>query len=435
MQLTAPALKIGYVLKRYPRFSETFVVNEILALEAAGVNIEIFALGPVQETHFQEVISRVKAPVRRVRHQFNDSMLFWQLLVRARQELPGFRKHADLAEHYDAYTVGQAIVLAMQVVRSGIQHLHAHFGTLAANQARLAAAFAGITYSFTAHAKDIYHQYEEPVELDLKIRDAAFTVTVSDYNLRHLRNTFGATENNSFRIYNGLDLDRFPYQAPTAGKPHIMSVGRLVEKKGLPTLVEAMALLRDRGIDCHCTLIGDGPMRDALTEQINGLGLQDRVSMPGAKAQPEVIDMLRTASVMAVPCIISKGGDRDGLPTILVEAMALGTPCISTAVVGIPELIRHEQTGLCIEPNDPVALADAIAKLLADPAECLRLSRNARQLVESDYDVHRNTIELRDLFRRAIEANARARATDEPANRHTQAGSTEAHTSNGAAAL
>ncbi|MFC2538314.1 MAG: colanic acid biosynthesis glycosyltransferase WcaL, partial [Lautropia mirabilis] len=173
-------IAVGYVLKRYPRFSETFVVNEILALEKAGVQVDIFALGPVSETHFQEAISRVRAPVHRIRHQFHDTELYWQLLVQARKALPEFRRLAHLADDHDWVTVGQAVLLAMQAQSKGIRHLHAHFGTQAATVARLAAAFAGIHYSFTAHAKDIYHQYEEPVQLDLKIRDAAFTVTVSD---------------------------------------------------------------------------------------------------------------------------------------------------------------------------------------------------------------------------------------------------------------
>lgn len=406
MQANASPLKIGYVLKRYPRFSETFVVNEILALEAAGVDIEIFALGPVQETHFQESIARVKAPVRRVRHQFHDPMLFWQLLVEARQVLPGFREQADLADSHDAYTVGQALVLAMKARQHGIQHFHAHFGTQAATIARLAGAFAGIPYSFTAHAKDIYHQYDEPVELDLKIRDAAFTVTVSDYNLRHLRDTFGATERNSYRIYNGLDLGRFCFQPPALNSRHIMAVGRLVEKKGFPTLIDALALLRDRGIECHCTLVGDGPMRAALETQVAKLKLGDRVCLPGPKTQAQVIQMLREAAMMVAPCIISKGGDRDGLPTILVEAMALGVPCVSTTVVGIPELVRDGETGLCVAPNDPAVLADALARLLGDNPMRQHLAQNARELIESDYDVTRNTLQLRELFQQSIQAHS-----------------------------
>ena len=407
-------IAVGYVLKRYPRFSETFVVNEILALEKAGVQVDIFALGPVSETHFQEAISRVRAPVHRIRHQFHDTELYWQLLVQARKTLPEFRRLAHLADEHDWVTVGQAVLLAMQAQSKGIRHLHAHFGTQAATVARLAAAFAGIHYSFTAHAKDIYHQYEEPVQLDLKIRDAAFTITVSDYNVDYLRTHFGAPTDRTHRIYNGLGLSAFPYNPPINRPSHVVAVGRLVEKKGFPFLIEAIGLLRDRGIDCRCTLVGDGPLRPQLQKQIEDLGLTDRVQLAGVRPLTEVSAFLKGAAVLVAPSIISEGGDRDGLPTILVEGMALGTPCISTQVVGIPELIRDHETGLCVAPNDAKVLADAIAEMLGNPTMARLLADNARALIESKYDVHRNTARLRDLFAQSIQAVDARHAAHQP---------------------
>ena len=407
-------IAVGYVLKRYPRFSETFVVNEILALEKAGVQVDIFALGPVSETHFQEAISRVRAPVHRIRHQFHDTELYWQLLVQARKTLPEFRRLAHLADEHDWVTVGQAVLLAMQAQSKGIRHLHAHFGTQAATVARLAAAFAGIHYSFTAHAKDIYHQYEEPVQLDLKIRDAAFTITVSDYNVDYLRTHFGAPTDRTHRIYNGLGLSAFPYNPPINRPSHVVAVGRLVEKKGFPFLIEAIGLLRDRGIDCRCTLVGDGPLRPQLQKQIEDLGLTDRVQLAGVRPLTEVSAFLKGAAVLVAPSIISEGGDRDGLPTILVEGMALGTPCISTQVVGIPELIRDHETGLCVPPNDAKVLADAIAEMLGNPTMARLLADNARALIESKYDVHRNTARLRDLFAQSIQAVDARHAAHQP---------------------
>ena len=405
---------IAYILKRYPRFSETFVVNEILAHEAAGQAIEIYALGPVQETHFQEAIARVRAPVHRIRHQYHDTELYWQLLTKAHATLPAFDANAALAENHSAATIGQAAVLALKIHERGIRHLHAHFGTQAATVARLAAAFAGIHYSITAHAKDIYHQYEEPVQLDLKIRDAAFTVTVSDYNVDYLRTHFGAPTDRTHRIYNGLDLSAFPYHPPINPPSHVVAVGRLVEKKGFPFLIEAIGLLRDRGIDCRCTLVGDGPLRPQLQKQIEDLGLTDRVQLAGVRPLTEVSAFLKGAAVLVAPSIISEGGDRDGLPTILVEGMALGTPCISTQVVGIPELIRDHETGLCVPPNDAKVLADAIAEMLGNPTMARLLADNARALIESEYDVHRNTARLRDLFARSIQAVDARHAANRP---------------------
>jgi len=256
-------MTIGYVLKRYPRFSETFIVNEILAHEKAGAKIRIYALGPVQETHFQEAIARVRAPVHRIRHQYHDTLLYWQHLRKAHAQLPNFDTELALSEEHDAATIGQAITLALTAREHGITHLHAHFGTQAATIARLAGHFAAIPYSFTAHAKDIYHHYAEPVNLATKIQDAAFTITVSDYNLAHLRAEYHSSAP-IYRIYNGLDLDQFPYQIPRDRPPHILAVGRLVEKKGFNHLIDAIARLRRDGIACECTIIGEGGKRSEL---------------------------------------------------------------------------------------------------------------------------------------------------------------------------
>ena len=392
---------IAYILKRYPRFSETFVVNEILAHEAAGQAIEIYALGPVQETHFQEAIARVRAPVRRIRHQYHDTELYWQLLAKARANLPGFDANAALAEQHSAATIGQAATLALQIQARGIRHLHAHFGTQAATIARLAARFAGVSYSFTAHAKDIYHHYAEPVNLAAKIADAAFTITVSDYNLAHLKHEY-PSDAPIYRIYNGLDLAQFPYLPPQNRPPRILAVGRLVEKKGFPDLIDAIATLRERGIHCTCDIIGDGNQRGALAAQITRLQLEDRVRLLGNHSQADVKAHIQQAAMLIAPCVISADGDRDGLPTILVEAMALGTPCISTNIVGIPELIRDQSTGLLAPPSDPSALADTIARLLNDPALAVRLATNARALIERDYNIHANTAQLREHIRASI---------------------------------
>ena len=394
---------IAYILKRYPRFSETFVVNEILAHEAAGQAIEIYALGPVQETHFQEAIARVRAPVRRIRHQYHDTELYWQLLAKAHATLPGFDANAALVEQHSAATIGQAATLALQIQARGIRHLHAHFGTQAATIARLAARFAGVSYSFTAHAKDIYHHYAEPVNLAAKIADAAFTITVSDYNLAHLKHEY-PSDAPIYRIYNGLDLAQFPYLPPQNRPPRILAVGRLVEKKGFPDLIDAIATLRERGIHCTCDIIGDGNQREALAAQITRLQLEDRVRLLGNHSQAEVKAHIQQAAMLIAPCVISADGDRDGLPTILVEAMALGTPCISTNIVGIPELIRDQSTGLLAPPNDPSALADSIARLLADPVLATRLAENARALIERDYNIHTNTAQLREHIEKSIAA-------------------------------
>ncbi|HDR1022970.1 TPA: glycosyltransferase family 4 protein [Pasteurella multocida] len=392
---------IGYVLKRYPRFSETFVVNEILAHERAGTKIDIFALGPVMETHFQDGISQVRAPVSRLTDKQRNTETFWALLNEGFNKLSNFAAKLEKAKG-TVHEVAQSVLLALEIKKRGIQHLHAHFGTQATTVARQAAIFADITYTFTAHAKDIYFQYAESTELGQKMRDASATVTVSDYNLAYLREQYGDDAKSAVRIYNGMDLRKFPYQPFSQNNRHILSVGRLVAKKGFSVLLDALALLKQRGVSMRCTLVGDGGLRGQLLEQIERLNIQDVIDMVGPMPQPEIIKFMKSANMMIAPSVISEDGDRDGLPTVLLESMALGTPVISTQVAGIPELVQDGVTGLCVPPNDPEALADAIERLLDDPELCKTLSLNSRALIEREYDEDKNVAVLQQLFSAAI---------------------------------
>ncbi len=398
-------LYIGYILKRYPRFSETFVVNEILAHERAGAKIDIFALGPVQETHFQDVISQVRAPVCRLNHKQRNPETLWALFQTGFTQLPDFA--VKLAEAKGAiHEVAQAVLIALEIQKRSIQHLHAHFGTQATTVARQAAIFAGISYTFTAHAKDIYYQYEESTELAVKMRDAFATVTVSDYNLSYLKEQYDGDASKVVRIYNGMDLNKFPYTPYTERKPHILAVGRLVAKKGFNVLLDALALLKQQKIFMSCTLVGSGALQTDLEEQIKALGIEDVITLVGPMPQPDIIRMMQQANMVVAPCIISEDGDRDGLPTVLLESMALGTPVISTQVAGIPELVKDQETGLCVEPQNPQALAEAIKRLLDDQSLCQILSKKGRALIEREYDEDRNASRLRELFKSAIRSSA-----------------------------
>lgn len=395
-------IRVGYVLKRYPRFSETFVVNEILAHERSGLQIDIFALGPVEESHFQDGISRVRAPVTRLTDKQRNTESFWALLQRASRELQHFSTRLTTQPHPNVHELAQAVMLALAVQERGIQHLHAHFATRAATVTRLAALFSGVSWSFTAHAKDIYYRYETSTEIESKLRDAAQAITVSDYNLTYLRQRYGDDARRAIRIYNGIDLAQFPWQAPNHRPRQIFAVGRLVAKKGFDVLIAALHLLHQRGEHFHCTLTGDGPLREALLTQITRLGLNGQISLTGSRPQPDIIAAMREAAMLVAPCVISEEGDRDGLPTVLLEAMALGTPVISTQVAGIPELVSDQETGLCVESGNPQALANAIQRLLNDPALAAALSVQARIRIERNYDIERNSALLREVFTAAV---------------------------------
>lgn len=399
--IPAPApegLRVGYVLKRYPRYSETFVVQEILAHERAGLSLDIFALRPVAETHFQDAVARVQAPVIRIPEKIRTPPAFWTLISAARRELPGFWRALGAIDGVDPDDLVQAITLALHVRERRIGHLHAHFGTVATTVARLASSFAGIGYSFTAHAKDIYFRYPEPIHLDVKLRDADSVVTISDFNRRHLAEEFGAA---ATLIYNGLDIRALPFSGVEPEAREILAVGRLIEKKGFHVLVEACRLLRERGVGFTLRIVGSGPEEGPLRAQIARSGLSDVARLTGPTPQAEVLAAMRKAALLAAPCVVSEDGNRDGLPTVLLEAMAVGLPCVTTDVTGIPELVADGETGLIASEGDPDTLADRMEALLADAPLRQRLSHAGRARIERDFDIDANTAQLRALFAKA----------------------------------
>jgi glycosyltransferase involved in cell wall biosynthesis len=392
-------MPVGYVVKRYPRFSETFIVTEILAHEAAGVPIEIFSLYPCTDTHFQDAIARVRAPVH---YFFADNIKgaeFWDRAQKTTKLLPDLWPKLEYARGEESKVVYQALGLAAAVKQRGITHLHAHFASAATAVARLAARFAGISYTFTAHAKDIFH--EEVVEEDLrkKIADAAAVITVSDFNVRDLRHRFGDDAAGVKRIYNGLDVSKLAYSDPADRPPIVLGLGRLVEKKGFADLIDACAILAHQGVEFRCRIIGEGEESASLRARVEQRGVKHLIEMSGPRPQQEVFRLIQQAAVMTVPCVVGKDKNRDGLPTVLLESMALGTPCVSTDVTGIPEVVEHENTGLITPAQDPHSLAMSIKRLLDDAPLRSRLARNARLLIEDQFDINRNSHRQRELFR------------------------------------
>ena len=404
-------MRIGYVVKRYPRYSETFIVNEILAHEAAGLDLHIFALRPPEDTHFQDKIARVRAPVTYLRKPAQGRITpalttlaptpasyFWAELQATAQLIPDIWNKLGYAAGERSSVVYQAAWLAQDICQRGITHLHAHFGTVATSVARLAAHFAGIPYSFTAHAKDIFHESVNPEDLRRKLRDAAAVVTVSDYSVAYLQQQFGEAARAVERIYNGMDLAELQYQSPAQRSPNILSVCRLVEKKGLSYLIDACALLQQWGCKFTCQIVGTGELEVDLRSQIQALHLDDWVELVGPHPQAEVFELMQKSAVFAAPYVIGKDGNRDGLPTALLEAMALGTPCVATNVTGIPEIIRDGETGLQAAQRDAQGLAQALRRCLTEAALREVLATKARALIETEFDITRNARELRSRF-------------------------------------
>ena len=408
--LCAEPLRVGFVVKRYPRYSETFIVREILAHEQAGLETEIFSLRPTNDGHFQDLISRVRGRVNYLYFPAEGLLPetlatatltashFWKALAQASQVLPSLWSSLEEMQQEEARNVYQALLLAREARLKNLHHIHATFASDAATVARLASQLAGIPYSFAARAKDIFHKSVRTEDLRRKLQDAAGVITISDFHVDYLRRTFGALADRVQRIYNGLDLQEYPYSAPYIRSPAIVAVGRLVEKKGFGDLVQACRLLADRGRGFRCLIIGVGTLMPEIRAQIDQSGLANCVELCGPLPQCQVMRHIQSAAVLAAPCIVGADGDRDGLPNVIQEALALGTPVVSTDIAGIPEVVRNGDTGLIVPQRDPHALAEAIDRLLTDADLRVFLAGQARKLIEAEFDIHETTARRRAIF-------------------------------------
>lgn len=390
--------RVAYILKMYPRLSETFILNEILAHERAGLDIDIFSLRVPGQPVEHADLRRVRAGVHYLPHDPIDARSMGESLLLAARTLGDADTRLCFEHSRGPWILDQAARIAAMAQERGVTHLHAHFATEATTVCRLASLMSGIPYSFTAHAKDIFHESVVLDDLRAKARDASAIVTVSEFNVRYLHETLGEDAARVVRIYNGLDLDLFPFHDGERETNHIVGVGRLVEKKGFCDLISACAILRDQGRRFRCTIIGDGDLYEDLSRQIEGLGLGSFVTLAGALAREDVRRIVARATVLCAPCVVGEDGNRDGLPTVLLEAMALGTPCVSTPVTGIPEVVRDGETGLMVDEHAPEQCAAALGRLLDDPTLARTLARNARGLIEREFDIHRNTAQMRALF-------------------------------------
>lgn len=399
-------LRVGYVVKRFPRFSETFILNEVLALEARGITVEVFSLLDPPDEPRHAGLAKLKARITRLADTSGPMMT------------PD-DEDAALFAGTTAAAASRLIAKAERVAElaraRGLHHLHAHFASDATTVALLAARSAGLPFSLTAHARDIYHDYVDP-ETDTakrrtKLIAAAFTVTVSDFNLRHLTALCPEAETRIHRIYNGIDLSSFRPAGPARRKPgRILAVGRLVEKKGFRDLIDACASLAERGTDFDCRIIGDGPLHGALTEQITKLGLDERVQLLGPMPQETLTHILEEASLVTLPCIVTPDGDRDGLPTVLLEAMAKGLPVVTTTVTGGPEIVAEGKTGHLVSPGDPAALAEALQSLIRDPARAILMGQAGRLRAEAQFDLRASSAALAGLFHKAYGRQIRGAA-------------------------
>ncbi|MFZ9630303.1 MAG: glycosyltransferase [Ilumatobacteraceae bacterium] len=394
-QLESAQRPVLYVLKRFPRLSETFILRELLGLEADGERVVVASLLPPESGPRHAELDRLRAPVRRVPRSprlREPKVLVQHARLVVRRPRTWARTAARARRDGTWKRFVQAGIVAREAQRCRARHLHAHFVTAAVEVARDAGALAGLPVSVTAHAKDIFHADNAP-RLRGRLDGVRSVVTISDYNARHLREHVPGLD--IHRICNGMPVEE--RVVPTAGGP-VLCVARLVPKKGIDTLLRACALLVESGVPIRVEVVGDGPLRADLVSLAESLGLGEAVHFAGSSDSHEVAAAYGRCSMVVLPCRIDGDGDRDGLPTVILEAMARGLPVISTDIVGISEVVQHERTGLLVAPDDPAALAAAVARLHGDPGLAAGLGAAARELVAERHDPSRTVRQLREVF-------------------------------------
>jgi glycosyltransferase involved in cell wall biosynthesis len=436
-----PPSSVGYVLMGYPRVSETFIASEVLRVERAGVPLRLFVIKPVEERERplrHPVIDAIRARPQYLPdtssltlplHLWRPAHLrpFLPALRRtARERLRGLLRATRIAfglamrnrrgfwsgpRKVNIKELLQAVALADRVLDApDVRHLHAHFAHGTTTVTWLAAEIAGLPFSFTGHARDIYARELNPGGLlRRKLRAARFAVTCTEANRRHLKAI--APDAAVHLVYHGLGADfarlvecEQRNGASANGRLRVLGVGRLVAKKGFDVLVEACAVLARRQIPFEALIVGQDDKHGAeVRDRIAALDLGGQVSLPGPMGQDELLGEYSRASVFCLPCRVLPG-DRDGLPNVLVEAMASGAPVVTTGVSGIPELVSHEANGLLVPPDDPVALADALVRLHEDRELAGRLARAGRETVRERFDGDELAGQLAVLLREAIAA-------------------------------
>jgi glycosyltransferase involved in cell wall biosynthesis len=401
----------------FPQFSETFVANEVLELERLGVDLRLYSYRRPRSDVPHDCVRFIREPVTYLpdpitRHP--GSMLRANLALLGLEParyLRTFRwvlANTIKTRNPDTWRrLLQATYLAACIKSDAIEHLHAHFAHGATRVAMLASMLTGVPFSFTGHARDIYTA--KPLYLKQKIDAAQYVVTCTGANQEYLRALVAPEDHAKVHlVYHGVDRTKFRPGTPDmeSTKPLVLSVGRLVEKKGLPELLHACSVLRSRGCDFECLIVGEGPQRQALEERVRELELESVVSLPGARSQEDLLAIYRRATVFALPCKVLSNGDRDGIPNVLIEAMAVGVPIVATMVSGIPELIRSGENGLLVKEGDGDGLADALEALIRDPARRRQFAERGRSTVEKAFDLRTNAEALAELLRREVGARA-----------------------------
>jgi len=385
----------AYLFERFPSFGQTFCYREVAELYRQGITPPIFSIRnpkdePPQDwdTHIVERVHYLpgeKELLDDVGRASKNGRLTSEIIA----ALDEWGRRTDFLRLY------QAVYVGLHLQDLGIDHVHAHFAGMAARTAFWIARFFPITFSFTAHANDIFAPRKFEIGLDKLVDAARVIITETDYSEKFLRERFPERADRIHRVYNGLNLAEFGPANFSSDPPLIVAIGRLIDKKGFANLIRACSQLVEHGRLFRCEIFGEGPLENQLRAQIEESGLKELVKLPGAKPQHELRERLAAANVFVLPSVPEAEGGMDNLPTVIMEAMSTGLPVVSTRIGGIPEMVIDNETGFLVRPDDPVALADAIEKVIYDRSLGQKLGQVGHGRAQTLFSIEKN---VRDLY-------------------------------------
>ncbi|MCX6971337.1 MAG: glycosyltransferase family 4 protein [Verrucomicrobia bacterium] len=389
-------MKFAYLFERFPTFSQTFCVREVVEMRRQAGDVPVFSIrtpsGEPKQDFPEEATRYVTYLPADIEAALRDEPAPAATRIRRRWELWRRADQSDRKRFFEALWLGPVLR------ERGIGHVHVHFAGMGARTAFWLNKLFGITFSITAHANDFFVGANEksPVGLADLFRSARHVATVSDFSKTLLQARFPDDARRIVRVYNGIEPARFAGPRHPASPPLILAVGRYIEKKGFRDLIAACAMLPDLLLECR--IMGEGPLEAELRALVESLGQQDRVRIAGPAPEGEIIGLLHRSTLFALPCVTDSKGDSDNLPTVIMEAMAAGLPVVSTPVAGVPEMVSDGITGWLAPEHSPEALAAKIRSLLENDSLCQSMGAAGTAKCRDLFDVRKTCGELHRIL-------------------------------------
>jgi len=383
--------RLAYLFERFPTFTQTFCVREVQGLRAHGWKFPVFSIRSTEQEPIQNFPVEVRSYTENLPKKWNKPWLpdYWRgrsLRSRLRKEwgMEGDRQRAN-----------EAIWLRRRCRQLGVHHVHAHFAGMAARAAYWLHRISDCSYSITAHANDFMDASKQRYLSEI-FKHALFIVTETDFSVEYIEKRFPETVGKVHRVYNGIHTSEFVSRKSALSPPRILSVGRCVEKKGYFDLIEACKQLQD--LDFSCDLVGSGPLEDEMRRAISKNRLDKKVRVAGSKSCEEIRHMLEESTLFVLACRTEKEGGSDNLPTVILEAMSASRPVVSTRIAGIPEMIVDGKTGYLVSEQNPEALAEAMRRVMTQPAHAEEMGRCGNERVHALFDTKVTIPHLIQIF-------------------------------------